>query len=114
MGAHLTGVVADPHKGPAAAWRSRLRTFLADHEVPDRVLVVDSVPLLPNGKLDRVRLTEHAREARREARRGADASAPPPERAPSEQAQAGQAHAGQAEAEHRVTTEQVAAAGGTP
>jgi len=68
MGAHLTGVVEDPLREPAAKWKARLRAFLTAHEVPDRVMIVESFPMLSNGKIDRSYLTESARSARLSAR----------------------------------------------
>ena len=46
-------VVAGDGYDPDAVTR-RSRQSLAPHEVPKRLVVVDELPLLPNGKLDRV------------------------------------------------------------
>ncbi|MEL7061444.1 MAG: AMP-binding protein, partial [Acidobacteriota bacterium] len=43
-------------EGEARGWRSHLESKLPPHMVPSRVIALDALPLLPNGKLDRGRL----------------------------------------------------------
>ncbi len=51
----LTAYVAAPHQGAdvALALQQRLRQTLPDYAVPGRVVVMDQLPRLPNGKVDR-------------------------------------------------------------
>jgi O-succinylbenzoic acid--CoA ligase len=48
-------VVGDGYDEEAVTRRAR--QSLAPHEVPKRLVVVDALPLLPNGKLDRIAAT---------------------------------------------------------
>jgi acyl-CoA synthetase (AMP-forming)/AMP-acid ligase II len=55
-GASLVFVVCDPAGGPPQRWRERLRERLPHHEHPNRVCVVDELPVTSTGKVDLARL----------------------------------------------------------
>ncbi|MFJ2744333.1 class I adenylate-forming enzyme family protein [Streptomyces sp. NPDC087440] len=57
---HLVFFVADPEQGPAAAWRQTLAGYVAEHERPNRVVVLQEFPLNNTGKVDRRELRELA------------------------------------------------------
>ena len=55
--AHLIAVVEADGDGPtASAVKTHVRSRLADHKVPRVVRFVDTLPMMPSGKLDRQRL----------------------------------------------------------
>jgi len=45
-------------KGDAASWRSALAQSLPDYMIPTRFVVLDALPMTPNGKIDRKALPE--------------------------------------------------------
>ncbi|TDC70294.1 long-chain fatty acid--CoA ligase [Actinomadura sp. GC306] len=55
-GAQLVFVVADPDGGAPHVWWERLRALLPAYEQPNRVLVVDRLPLNRTGKVDAAEL----------------------------------------------------------
>lgn len=63
LGNRLVFLVEDAADRPPAYWRDRLCTVLAPFEQPNRVLVIDSVPLGRTGKPDRAQLAELATAA---------------------------------------------------
>jgi hypothetical protein len=66
--------------GVAAGWRRLLATRLPDHMIPARVVALEELPRLPNGKVDRGRL--------RDLPLAAEAGAGPGDRVPSGREQA--------------------------
>ncbi len=55
-GDRLIGYVVTGEAGPAVDWRARLRATLPDHMIPSAWVVLDALPVTPNGKLDRAAL----------------------------------------------------------
>jgi acyl-CoA synthetase (AMP-forming)/AMP-acid ligase II len=69
-GTSLVFVVCDPDGGSGRWWRQLLRAALPHDEQPNRVWVVDRLPVTPNGKVDESRLrAELAADRRREDHR---------------------------------------------
>ncbi|MFE7767534.1 class I adenylate-forming enzyme family protein [Streptomyces sp. NPDC057438] len=66
----LVFFVADPQGGPAAEWRRILAGCVAEHELPNRVVVLQEFPLNNTGKIDRRALRQRAQKemAQREQR----------------------------------------------
>ncbi|MGW5876541.1 aldehyde dehydrogenase family protein [Nocardiopsis terrae] len=62
-GSELVFVVADPDGRDQRYWRRRFIDRLEPHEYPNRVLVVDELPLNRNGKVDMAALRDLARPA---------------------------------------------------
>lgn len=52
LGSRLVFVVADPERRGPRYWRREIGSLLAEHELPNRVLVVDEMPLGATGKPD--------------------------------------------------------------
>lgn len=52
LGSRLVLVVADPQGRPAGHWRRIVNELLAEHERPNRVVVVDRFPVGATGKVD--------------------------------------------------------------
>ncbi|MFB7559412.1 class I adenylate-forming enzyme family protein [Streptomyces brevispora] len=57
---HLVFFVADAAGQPAAKWRRELAQCVAEHELPNRVVVLQEFPLNNTGKIDRRALREMA------------------------------------------------------
>jgi acyl-CoA synthetase (AMP-forming)/AMP-acid ligase II/acyl-CoA reductase-like NAD-dependent aldehyde dehydrogenase len=62
-GCQLVFVVADPDGAGAQHWRREIDALLPSYEQPNKVLVVDQLPLNANGKPDMVELRRWARDA---------------------------------------------------
>ncbi|WP_052441746.1 aldehyde dehydrogenase family protein [Streptacidiphilus anmyonensis] len=62
-GCQLVFVVADPDLASAQLWRREIDALLPSYEQPNRVLVVDELPLNANGKPDMVELRRLAGNA---------------------------------------------------
>ncbi|MFE3515495.1 class I adenylate-forming enzyme family protein [Streptomyces sp. NPDC059166] len=58
---HLVFFVADPSDRPAPEWRRSLAGCVAEHELPNRVVVLPEFPLNSTGKVDRQALLKCAR-----------------------------------------------------
>lgn len=78
-GASLIFVVSDPGGDPPRRWRERLAAELPTYEHPNRVCVVDEVPVTPTGKVDLARLSARVTspEENHEHHRGEQADHPP-------------------------------------
>jgi acyl-coenzyme A synthetase/AMP-(fatty) acid ligase len=61
--AQLVFFVADPAERPAAHWRAAVAEHIADHERPNRVVVLPEFPLNRTGKVDRQSLQRLAESA---------------------------------------------------
>jgi len=59
-GTQLVLFVEDPSQRPVAHWRAAINECLADHERPNRTVVLSTFPLRSNGKVDLRRLREMA------------------------------------------------------
>ncbi|REJ75792.1 MAG: amino acid adenylation domain-containing protein, partial [Acidobacteria bacterium] len=68
-GAAAVGDGREPAEG--RAWRAALARLLPEAAVPSRRLLLEALPRLANGKVDRRRLEVHARDALSEETRGA-------------------------------------------
>lgn len=44
---------ADDHNEPIQQWRNNLRNSVPDYMVPDNFMVIDTMPMTPNGKVDK-------------------------------------------------------------
>jgi acyl carrier protein len=60
--AQLVAFVVAGDEGEVSGWRDRLTRRLPDFMIPSRLVVVPSLPRLPNGKIDRRALRERALE----------------------------------------------------
>lgn len=67
-GASLIFVVCDPDGGAPKQWRERLRDRLPRHEQPNRVHVVDELPVGATGKVDLAQLRHRVAQAAGEGR----------------------------------------------